>query len=98
MSGFDAIYVSIGNSDDKLTQVEWSEYVSEIFEAVRDQAKQIFGEWHSHSASEFQNACIAAAIRGPEAVDDLRRALTTLRTVYRQDSVAWAVVPRTEFI
>jgi hypothetical protein len=91
------VYVSIGNSDDQLTQHEWSGYAREVIELVRDLSEQVFGEWYSEPSSEYQNACIAAAVP-EELLGELRRALTTIRTAFHQDSVAWAVAPETEFI
>lgn len=91
------VYVSIGNSDDKLTQREWAAYVREFVKLMRKDAAQVYGEWYSAPDVEYQNACIAAAVPD-ERLGWLRGALLDLRTQYRQDSVAWAEAPRTEFI
>lgn len=91
------VYVSIGNSDDKLGQAGWSQYVTEVNGLVRDHAEFIYGEWYSEPSSRYQNACIAAAVPD-EIVGELRRALTSIRIAFQQDSVAWAEVPKTEFI
>lgn len=92
------VYVSIGNSDDKLCQTDWSTFAGEVVDAVTDYAEQIYGVWYSEPSSAFQNACIAATIPTPFLVDQLRTELTRIRTEYHQDSVAWAEAPRTEFI
>jgi hypothetical protein len=41
------VYLSIGNSDDKLTQAEWAEYVADMAGAVVCRAKQVHGTWFS---------------------------------------------------
>lgn len=91
------VYVSIGNSDDKLTQREWAEFAADFQFIMIEAANQAYGVWHSLPNSAYQNACIAIAI-DQDAVEDLRRAIAALRAEYRQDSIALAVVPETEFI
>ena len=91
------VYVSIGNSDDRLSQVEWSAYVQEFVAITKDYAEQKFGEWYSAPFSAYQNACIAIAVP-TGLLGEFRAALAFLRKEYRQDSIAWAVAPETEFI
>jgi hypothetical protein len=88
------VYISIGNSDDKLTQSEWSKYVSDLLSIVefagdRTEGGEIHGIWHSAPFSPFQNmvVCLQPA---PDYVSNLRRLLAELARKYRQDSIAWA--------
>lgn len=97
MSDTTTVYISVGNSDDKLSQHDWSDYVGAFVDVVHEYAEQVYGEWYSATGAPFQNACMAAAIPA-SLVDELRKALTEIRADYRQDSVAWAEAPRTEFI
>lgn len=91
------VYVSIGNSDDKLTQADWAKYVGDFHEVMAELATRIYGVWLSEPSSEYQNACIAAEIN-PADIEVCKDELTTLRQGFRQDSIAWAVAPETEFI
>ena len=93
-----SVYVSIGNSDDKLTQEQWAGYTSRVFEIVRAYATAVHGQWYSASDSRWQNACICFDL-GTTDEDEalLRRALATCARHYAQDSVAWAQA-ETEFI
>lgn len=91
------LYVSIGNSDDKLPQAEWSEYVTEFCRTVRNYADEIHGEWYSAADSAYQNACMAIVVI-PDDVNELRDKLYMLREEFEQNSIAWAVAPETEFI
>lgn len=91
------VYVSIGNSDDKLTQTRWANFAEETLDAITQASEQLYGVWFSESSSPFQNACFAFSI-GDLVAEDLRLALFRLRIEYDQDSVAWAVVSTTEFI
>jgi hypothetical protein len=96
MSDLITVYVSIGNSDDKLTQAEWALFWGETQIAICAYADQIHGEWMSAPASRWQNACTAFDISRDRAAI-LCDALARLAAKYRQDSIAWAEA-RTEFI
>jgi hypothetical protein len=91
------VYISIDNSDDKLTQQEWSQYASAFADELGRWAVHIHGFWHSLPDSPFQNAaaCVEIAVGD---VESARRMLARLAADYRQDSIAWAVAPVTEFI
>ncbi|MBP2331255.1 hypothetical protein JOF56_011640 [Kibdelosporangium banguiense] len=91
------VYASIGNSDNKLTQQEWANFLSEFHSAMARHATGFYGQWYSSPTSPFQNACIAIQLPADSA-GLLRSLLTEIRQRYRQDLVAWAVVPETEFI
>lgn len=90
-------YISIGNSDDKLSQVEWSRFCDETVDLVRTNATAVYGVWYSEPSSEYQNMCIAAQFRDRD-VRDVKASLHAIRQHFRQNSAAWAEVPETEFI
>lgn len=97
-------YVSIGNSDDKLTQAEWSEYVGKtqavIANAVSSFDGRIHGEWFSRPDAPWQNACWCVELDMPAEhyLVRLKRAFAEVAGIYRQDSIAWAEAPVTEFL
>jgi hypothetical protein len=91
------VYVSLGNSDDKLSQARWSEFREQVTAAVRDHAPRVHGNWVSPSADPWQNACIAFELDPAEA-PFLKSELRDLAASFGQDSIAWAVVPVTEFV
>lgn len=96
-------YISIGNSDDKLTQAEWARYFSAVAFAVQRAAESpgaaVHGQWASEPASAWQNACWALQLpTNPVSVEHLKMRLAELAVDFRQDSIAWAVAPTTEFI
>ena len=91
------IYISVGNSDVKLTQDQWSEYVNEVRDLLRVSAIKIYGEWYSASGSPHQNACFCAAFSDAQKEEQSRSKLTAIRQRYYQDSIAWARAD-TEFI
>jgi hypothetical protein len=91
------VYISIGNSDDKLSQADWSSYVLDVdraFEqAVRYEGARVHGRWYSLPTEPWQNACWCAEWHEDLAhvVEALKRKLINIASDYRQDSIAWAV-------
>lgn len=90
-------YVSIGNSDDELTQHEWSNFIRELKNVLSDFSGRTYGEWFSASDSTWQNMCVCKELERDD-LDRLRAALRALRRFYRQDSVALVIVDQTEFV
>lgn len=91
------VYISIGNSDDRLTQAEWSAYVAGIRGVINAWTKTVHGAWLSAPDSRWQNACWCIELEDETYARDMRDALAKIRQHYRQDSVAWAAAD-TEFI
>lgn len=96
-------YISIGNSDDKLTQAEWHRYWRAVSIAVHRasdaQGGAVHGQWMSQPADQWQNACWALQLPNDAAsVEHLKMRLAELADDFQQDSIAWAVAPDTEFI
>lgn len=91
------VYVSIGNSDDKLTQAEWSNFVLQMSTEVVSHASTVHGAWFSLPTVRWQNACWCLEFTSEAAMMTARENTAILRKSYRQDSVAWAVAT-TEFL
>lgn len=88
---------SIGNSDDKLSQADWSVFIEEFRTAMRRYAEQVYGNWLSEPSDRYQNACMAIEV-SPGSIGALKMDLGEVRKAYSQDSVAFVVAERTEFI
>lgn len=93
------VYISIGNSDDKLTQWHWAAYFSDVAVAIRRAAAAgaVHGQWASEPASAWQNACWCVELN-TDSAELLKLRLAEIAENFRQDSIAWAVAPKTEFI
>ena len=99
------VYISIGNSDDKLTQREWASFVGEVDSSVRWHSQgTVHGFWLSPSNVPWQNACwcVEYEFAGDEdtwteQAEEQKVWLQRLAAKYRQDSIAWAVA-ETEFL
>lgn len=83
------IYVTIGNTDDKLTQAEWSRFVGDVGTEIADLSQQIQFHGFPPGDAPWQNACWALDIH-PVHADELRDHLAELAAKYRQESIAWA--------
>lgn len=83
------ICVQIGNSDDKLTQKEWSSFVTFVnMEIQKNFAEHVHFFGLSSGAEKWQNAswvfeCDEKNINGLKAV------LIYWRENFKQDSIAW---------
>ena len=90
------VYISIGNSDDKLTQREWSQFYDDVERLLGKSAVQTYGRWMSIPSDQWQNACWCVEIEDSDTqmiVDELSR----LAQRWRQESIAWAEA-KAEFI
>ncbi len=87
------VVVQIGNSDDKLTQREWVQFIMDTRSLVNSLA-QIHFSGGSSPTAVWQNYCIVAEAR---SLNDLRSRLADLATRYRQDSIA-LTLGKTEFV
>lgn len=92
------VYISIGNSDDKLTQNEWSHFYASVEQIVRDHVECVYGRWLSEPSDPWQNACWCVEVEPDVAANEMRDRLRREVVAWRQDSIAWAEAPETEFI
>ena len=90
------IYVSIGNSDDKLTQAEWAAFVADTETAIGQGVEHWHGKWFTAPDSAWQGACWAFEIR-EFASHTARARLREVAKHFQQDAIAWAEA-QTEFI
>ncbi len=88
------VYIGIGNSDDKLSQVQWARFVQATRDAIRrfcaagladddgeppeSGGPQMVGDWLSHADSPWQNACIAFTVPNDTDPDLVRELKETL--------------------
>jgi hypothetical protein len=92
------VYVSIGNSDDRLSQADWARFLRLVINNIKAYASVVHGVWLSAPDSEFQNACVCFQLSSDAAGAELRDQLTMLRMSYHQDAIAWAQVTDTTMI
>jgi hypothetical protein len=82
------VTLQIGNTDNKLSQQEWSAFYKAIDNAVSYFARRVHFSGCSSSDEPRQNACWVFEIDNDE---ELRSAITRIRQDHRQDSAAWSV-------
>lgn len=81
------VCVQIGNTDDKLPQAGWSNFVT-----IADSCVRIFGKVHFFGGSDWykpwQNACWVFEIE-EEKIPPLKADLKRIREIFMQTSIAW---------
>ena len=82
-------YICIGNSDNKLTQQKWAEFISAI--DIFLSPSIIHGRWFSAPDAPFQNACwcIDTTEASPDALKQLKLRLGLFAEHFNQDEIAW---------
>lgn len=97
----DTAVIQIGNSDDKLTQADWSDFVSDVQDFIIGSGYPIHFHGLSISSAPWQNACWVLDTRNVfdkiVAIDILRHELSRLANMYKQDSIA-LTLGDTEFV
>jgi hypothetical protein len=90
------VCVQIGNSDGKLTQQQWSEFVRKTEAAIQPHAFTIHFSGFSRPDAPWQNACWVADVQD-DGVGPLTAALKETREGFGQDSVV-VQVGETRFV
>ena len=90
------ICIQIGNTDNKLTQQEWSEFIYGIESKLKWGAEKIYFSGFSCPDAEWQNACWVFSCSDSN-ISLLKESLSYIRFIYKQDSIAWSELT-TEFI
>lgn len=91
------VWVGIGNSDDKVAQKHWPDFLDEIRHLSNAYASRFVGEWFSLADKPWQNAEFSWEMDRTQ-LDGLRADLAKARDLYRQDSICLQLVERTELI
>jgi hypothetical protein len=94
------VTIQIGNSDNKLTQAEWSDFVKLVGDYIERYVEDRAAEIHFFASSAghdpWQNAAWIVAITD-EHEPSLRADISTARRKFRQDSAAWTT-GKTSFV
>lgn len=88
------VTIQIGNNDDKLKQLEWSNFIFEVYSIIAHASNKVHFFGTSLGNSEWQNACWVIEYDG---VRPLFERLRVIREKYKQDSVV-VTIGKTEFI
>lgn len=83
------ITIQIGNSDDKLKQRSWSEFVEKTKTTIEGVCASMYFYGCSDGSKPWQNAAFIFSI-DDDFIDVLKKKLTDIRSTYSQDSIAWS--------
>jgi hypothetical protein len=90
------IVVQIGNSDNKLPQAEWADFVRRVDAIIREHAKTVHFFGGTENWAAWQRVCWVFDCEGAGSTD-LKSRLTAARKEFRQDAAAFTE-GETEFI
>lgn len=79
------ICVSIGNSDNKLTQDEWYRFVQLMDDTLRHYEKRRHFFGGSETYAPWQNVCWLCVIEA-ERLPEVRSGIYSVRTLFKQES------------
>ena len=96
MHGVKTIVVQIGNSDNKLPQEEWAQFVQRVDHIVREYAKTVYFFGGTENWAVWQRVCWVFDGEGLQS-DNFKKRLTEIRKEFRQDAAAFTE-GETEFI
>lgn len=91
------VYISIGNSDDKLSQAQWSRFALELAAEVVSLSARTHGAWFSQPVSPWQNACWCVEFASEAQEMTAKETVAEIGQRFGQESIAWATA-QTEFI
>jgi len=91
------VYMTIGNPDDKLSQREWANYITDMVMLVLEHAAEIHFAGFSHPSAPYQNACWCVNFADEHSYNNARNIASLVRQKYNQASIAWATA-QVEFI
>lgn len=91
------VHIAIGNSDDKLSQRDWSKFQTDVVDLFlsdednhTDFTTDIHGIWYSFPTSPYQNMCICVDIPD-EVFLEVKEVLSGLAKEYNQHFIQWTV-------
>lgn len=90
------VVVLIGNSDDKLSQKEWSHFYDVVWVYLSNHSIDVHFSGTSIPNRSWQNACFVASVPDEEILP-LKTRLSHFKEYFKQNSIA-ILIGDTEFI
>lgn len=84
--------VTIGNSDDKLTQKQWSKFLADITFLVQEVAEEVWFTGYSTPVAPWQNMLTSFQMN-VQRVPYVSKQLSILARKYKQDYIAFVASP-----
>ena len=82
------VVIQIGNSDDKLSQIEWSAYIHAVNSVIDKYADEIHFTGFSSPTVIWQNACWVVTLN-TNVSTNLWAGLESLLGKFNQNNIAW---------
>lgn len=88
--------IQIGNSDDKLTQKQWAQFIGAVDDSLMRLTIRFHFRGQSPGDAAWQNACWVVEIEWRRE-QRLKKALATIAAYHGQDAIAYTL-GRTQFV
>ena len=88
MSQKQTVTIQIGNSDNKLSQNEWAEFITTLRAGVINISDQVHFAAASAGSDPWQNFCMVVVVDDADKLDELIAVMRKLCRIYRQDHIA----------
>lgn len=82
------ITIQIGNSDDKLTQKEWAQFVDAVHMSISNRCEEMHFSGGSSNNAIWQNFAWVFTCQ-EKHIDTLKSRISAVGGTFKQDSVAW---------
>lgn len=95
------VYVTIGNTDDKLSQGEWAKFIGDVNASMilaKLDGGVVHFAGHSWPDAPWQNAMWCVQLASADLADALKTRMAELARRHRQDTIAWAQVDQVELV
>lgn len=83
------ITVQIGNSDNKLSQRDWSIFVDKVYSLISEMADQVHFVGSPPTTSVYQNYAVIFNIEDVNDIAFIKNSLSRICKEFHQESIAW---------
>lgn len=82
-------YITIGNSDDKLSQHRWSKFCASVIDTCNYYASEVFIVGHTKPDDPWQTMIVSVELPLVN-VESMQEELRNIKRIFQQESIAWA--------
>lgn len=85
------LYITIGNTDNKLDQQTWHTFTQHLYKLMLLHCHTIHGEFYTQSNTPYQTCCMSGELYNEYNSGDVEKAVSELAKNFNQDSIAMSI-------